>query len=154
MENIKNLTVEFRGIEIIPNSNGGYIQITLANHAEKRMIKENFFLGKTAIKNTLINLGFWIRNLVKNDEEFQLPDPEYLAMVEGKDPQEAYQEVVNQAIEELKTLIGKEIEVHQEKTTATNRLGVTGTYYNIRPWKYEPNSVEADTAGTDFKGFI
>lgn len=158
MENIKDLVLTVHSVEVVKNTNGGYIQLTLLDNVAKRVIKENFFLAPNTIKNTLTNLGFWLRNQVHtNDPEFTLPDPEYLAITAGKDSVEAINEVLKSAVEDLKTLIGKEIEVHQIRSTGFDRMGVQRNFVNLRPWKYQSASTDTDTevlAETDFAGFL
>ena len=156
---MSNLVRNFKGVVVsvnrFDNENGGYISVKIANYDEQRMETHNFMLGKDAKERSLVSIRIWLNNLYLNNPlitdpetnkpftELKLRDPEFLAFVEGMEMDSAYDIVIDDAFKLLEqTVTELVLPFHVVYNEGTTKAGVSRTFRNINPWKYEAPVVE------------
>ena len=155
-QGVREITASVEAVNVVENNAGGYIEFVAIDMVAERMVIETFMLGDAAIRNSMNSLAIWVNALVRNNKDAEpiiVPDfraKELIASKLGKEfnKELATQEFLQTCVNELRTLIGTEIHIHQTTNEGVTRAGIRRQFKNYNPYPYGSNRVTETTGGS------
>lgn len=163
---VRNITARVLSVGPVEVLNqAGYISFECIDLERQVMVIQTFMLGEQAIKNTMNSLAIWVNALVRNkegDDQIVAPDFRALKIIAEMnggelDTAKARQEFLQMCIDELRTLIGKDIHISQTTNEAINQHGQKRTYRNYQPYPYgstRPGESKSHTPDGNVAGYL